>query len=151
MNTDKPLGAGLILFGIAGIAATLQISVRTFNDDPGPQMFPIFGFAILIFCGLGMLFVGAPAGEDRDPAQSRQRFIRGTVMSALFIGYSAGLWLLGFYVATPIMVYAFYHVIAGPGRRVPWQGAVYALAVTGGVHLIFRVFLNTLLPSGILF
>lgn len=32
-----------------------------------------------------------------------------------------------------------------------WQGAVYALAVTGGVHVRLSDFLNTLLPTGILY
>lgn len=151
MNTDKPLGAGLILFGIAGIWMTLQLKVRTFNDDPGPQLFPILGFAILILCGLGMLFVVKATGvKSEDPAESRARLIRGTIMSGLFILYSLGLWLVGYYIATPIMVYAFYHVIAGKGGRAIWKGVVYSAAVTGVVHLIFAVFLNTLLPIGIL-
>lgn len=152
MNTDKPLGAGLIAFGIAGILVTMQISVRTFNDDPGPQLFPILGFAILILCGLGMLLTAAPPAppvEDRDAA--RARFGRGGLMFGLLVLYSVALWLTGYYVATPILLYTFYHVIAGAERRVPWQGALYALAITAGVHVVFAEFLNTLLPTGILF
>lgn len=150
MTNDKPLGAGLIAFGIAGIVVTAQINVRTFNDDPGPQLFPMIGFAILILCGLGMLLTKARA-EAQPSAPDPEALGRGVVMAVLMIVYSLGLWLLGYYVTTPVMVYAFYHVIAGPGRRVPWQGALYALAVTGLVHLVFAYFLNTLLPTGILF
>jgi energy-converting hydrogenase Eha subunit E len=152
MYTDRALGAGLTVFGIAGILLTMQINVRTFNDDPGPELFPIFGFTILVLCGLGMLIQAKPDPDDGVSAEERrQRFQRGAVMAGLFVLYSIGLWLVGFYIATPIMVYAFYHVIAGPGRRVPWQGVLYALAVTAGVHLIFGEFLHTLLPQGILF
>ncbi|MFY0634091.1 MAG: tripartite tricarboxylate transporter TctB family protein [Vannielia sp.] len=158
MNTEKPLGAGLIAFAIAGILVTMQISVRTFNDDPGPRLFPLLGFSILLFCGLGMLLTRskisdvlreeeeAAAGTDQTPAARR-----GAIMFGLLVAYSLALWLLGYYIATPLMVYAFYHTIAGAERRVWWRGALYGLAVTGGVHLVFSELLNTLLPSGILF
>lgn len=149
MNTDKPLGAGLIAIGVAGIFLAMQISVRTFNDDPGPKLFPMIGFGILIFCGLGMLLLSRPAPAAEPTA--RGTLPRGALMFALMVAYSLGLWLFGYYIATPIMVYAFYHVIAGRERRVPWRGAVFALAVTGGVHLVFAEFLHTLLPVGILF
>ncbi|WP_417208508.1 tripartite tricarboxylate transporter TctB family protein [Antarctobacter sp.] len=157
MNTDKPLGAGLIAFGIAGIAATMQISVRTFNDDPGPQLFPIFGFAIMIVCGLGILLNAFRTAPDASPdapieaSPDAASLSRGVVMFGLLVVYSLALWLVGFYVATPLSVYGFFHVIAGRERRVPWRGAVYALAVTGGVHLLFATFLGTLLPRGIVF
>ncbi len=149
MNMDKPLGAGLIAFGLAGIGVTMQISVRTFNDDPGPKLFPMIGFTILILCGLGMLLVKSAA--EAKPGPDRGALTRGTLMFGLMVAYSLGLWIFGYYVATPIMVYAFYHVFAGAGRRVPWRGAVYALAVTGAVHLVFSTMLNTLLPTGMIF
>lgn len=152
MNTDKPLGAGLIALGIIGIAMTMQINVNTFNDDPGPKLFPMFGFVILAVSGLGMLLTSGPAQRTELTAnQKHLRLVRGTTMAVLFILYSLGLWQVGFYLATPIMVYAFYHVIAGTGRRTWWKGGLYALAVTGGVHLVFSTFLHTLLPQGSLF
>lgn len=151
MTTDKPLGAGLIAFGLAGIAVTLQINVRTFNDDPGPQLFPMIGFALLILCGLGMLLSAMRATPAAAEPKDKEGLTRGALMFGLLVLYSVALWLVGYYVATPLMAYAFYHVIAGPKRRVPWRGAIYALAITGGVHLLFATFLGTLLPRGILF
>jgi len=151
MNTDKPLGAGLILFGVAGIWMTLQLKVRTFNDDPGPQLFPVLGFTILIICGAGLLFlVKVSEKKSNFSADARKRLLRGMNMYGLFVLYSLGLWLVGYYVASPIMVYVFYHVIAGKRGRVVWKGIIYSAVVTVVVHLIFSVFLNTLLPVGIL-
>jgi hypothetical protein len=149
MNTDKGLGAGLIALGIAGIATTAQISVRTFNDDPGPKLFPMIAFAILIFCGLGMIFVRSGSQIEREFFVP-QALRRGAAMFALMIAYSVGLWLAGFYVATPLALYGFYHLIAGPERRKLWRGVAYALIVTAFVHLIFATILNSLLPPGIL-
>lgn len=147
MNTDKPLGAGLIALGLAGIWASMQITVRTFNDDPGPKLFPIFAFAILILCGIGMLAFVKPY-DHKGP--SNAALMRGGVMAVLFVGYGVALWLFGFHIATVVMVYLFYHLIAGPDRRKLWVGAVYAVLVTAGVHFVFASLLNSFLPQGIL-
>jgi len=148
MISDKIFGAALVALGTGGIFVAMQISVRTFNDDPGPKLFPIFACAILVLCGIGMLLTRS---KETAPPFDPEQWKRGLTMGALFIAYALGLWLTGFYVATLVMVYAFYHVIAGPERRVFWRGAVYALAVTGGVHLVFAMALNAFLPRGILF
>jgi len=148
MNTDRPLGAGLLALGVAGIAIASQISVRTFNDDPGPKLFPIFACTILVICGLGLLLTRpTEQGRRMDPAA----LVRGLTMAGLMLFYALALWLVGFYVASVTAVFGFYWIIAGSERRVWWRGLIYALAVTGGVHLLFKTALNAYLPQGILF
>ncbi|WP_323021529.1 tripartite tricarboxylate transporter TctB family protein [Pararhodobacter sp.] len=148
MNTDRPLGAGLLALGVAGIAVASQITVRTFNDDPGPKLFPIFACAILVICGLGLILT-KPADEGRkmDP----EAMIRGLTMAGLLLFYALALWLVGFYLASLSAVFGLYWIIAGPQRRVWWRGLIYAAAVTGSVHLLFHTALNAFLPRGILF
>jgi len=151
MKDDKVIGAVLLLIGIASIFNALQIHTRLFNSDPGPALFPIFAGTILALCGLGMMvsaFVGAGGGTNVRP--SRDEWRRGTVISVLFIAYGVILWLFGFYIATPVMTYVLYHVLAGAQRRRIWIGVVFAAAVTLSVHLVFGAFLNTLLPTGLL-
>ncbi len=148
MNTERPLGAVLTLLGAGGIAVASQISVRTFNNDPGPKLFPIFACAILVICGLGLL-LSKPEGDSRRI--DRDSLLRGLTMAGLLVSYAAGLWLIGYHLASLIAVFALYWVIAGPERRIWWRGAVYAAAVTGIVHLLFAVALNAYLPRGILF
>lgn len=151
MNQDKPLGLGLLALGVAGIAHTMTFQVRLFGNDPGPQLFPILGFAMLVFCGVGMLLTAKAEGRKADLSfLSNPNVIRGAQMFGLMAAFSVGLWLVGFYIATPIATYAVYHLIAGPERRVFWRGALYAAILTAGVHGVFYGFLNTLLPSGIL-
>lgn len=149
LNTDRLLGLVLLVLGASGIWIAMQISVRTFNDDPGPKLFPMLACGILVICGLGLL-------PSRSTAENRLHIppdvlARGGAMAGLMGGYSVALWLVGFHLATLAGVYAFYHVIAGPDRRVFWRGAIYAAAVTAGVHLLFAVALNAFLPRGILF
>jgi len=147
MNTDKPLGAALVAIGGAGILIALQISVRTFNNDPGPKLFPIMACTILVICGLGLLF--QRSNEPAPPILGAE-WRRGIAMAGLLVGYAAGLWLVGFYPATLIGSFAIYYVIAGRDRRSILRGAIYAVLVTGVVHLVFRVVLGAFLPHGIL-
>lgn len=148
MNTDRPLGAALLVIGASGIAVASQITVRTFNSDPGPKLFPIFACTILVICGLGLV-VSRPGGSA--PRMDRAAMLRGLSMAGLLVFYALALWLVGFYAASLLAVFGLYWIIAGPERRVWWRGAIYALAVTGGVHLLFHTALNAFLPHGILF
>ncbi|TGN56392.1 tripartite tricarboxylate transporter TctB family protein [Paracoccus liaowanqingii] len=148
MNIEKPLGAALVAIGGAGAVIAMQISVRTFNNDPGPKLFPIMACTILVICGLGLLF---KRGGEPAPTISGAEWRRGTVMAGLLVGYAAGLWLVGFYAATLIGSFAIYYVMAGRERRNILRGAIYAVLVTAVVHLVFRVALGAFLPRGILF
>ncbi|MCA2013681.1 tripartite tricarboxylate transporter TctB family protein [Cereibacter sphaeroides] len=149
MTRDRILGLGLIVLGGIGIALSLGIHAMTFNNDPGPQLFPIFACTILGFCGLMMLLTGR-TDRQTGPAFTAET-ARAGLMAALMVAYGVGLWLLGFAPATALMSFAVYWVIAGPKRRKAWIGALYALLVTGAIWLLFAKLLNAFLPQGILF
>jgi hypothetical protein len=149
MNTDKPLGAGLLALGAGGFLIASQISVNTFNDDPGPKLFPMFACSILVLCGIGLLLTKREG--EQAVALTADQWWRGATVAALLAGYAIGLWLVGFHVASFLAVYGLYHVIAGPQRRVAWRGLAWAAAVTAAVHLLFGVALGAFLPTGILF
>ncbi|PWE27581.1 tripartite tricarboxylate transporter TctB family protein [Pararhodobacter marinus] len=148
MNTERPLGAALLALGAGGIALASQLSVRTFNNDPGPKLFPIFACVILVICGLGLI-LQRPAGDDRP--LEREAVIRGASMAGALVFFAVALWLVGFYVASIVSVFALYWIIAGRERRVWWRGLVYAGMVTLGVHLLFSTALGAFLPHGLLF
>ncbi|MFD1796993.1 tripartite tricarboxylate transporter TctB family protein [Paracoccus aurantiacus] len=148
MNTDKPLGAALLVLGAGGVISAAQISVRTFNNDPGPKLFPMMACAILIICGLGLLL---RKSNRVTPAIPATEWRRGLTMAGLLVGYALGLWLVGFHAATFIGGFALYWAIAGPEKRSLMRGAIYALLLTLGVHLVFKTMLGTFLPQGFLF
>lgn len=148
MSTDKSLGAVMVLLGGGGIALASQITVRTFNNDPGPKLFPIFACTILVICGLGMLLTQSRS-EARSPITSPE-FWRGTTMALLLGGYAIALWLVGFHLATLAAAASIYWTMAGNSRRF-WKAALFAIMVTAAVHLLFAVGLGAFLPRGILF
>lgn len=148
MNTDRPLGAALLALGAGGIALASTLSVRTFNNDPGPKLFPIFACVILVICGLGLI-LQRPADDQRP--MDRDALLRGASMAAMLGIFALALWLVGFHAASLVAVFGLYWIIAGPERRVWWRGIVYAVATTVGVHLLFATALGAFLPRGILF
>lgn len=148
MNTDRPLGAALLALGTGGIVLASQLSVRTFNNDPGPKLFPIFACVILIICGLGLIL---QRQSDDAPPMDRAALVRGVSMAVLLGFYALALWLVGFHAASLLAVFGLYWIIAGPKRRVWWRGMIYAGAVTLGVHLLFATALGAFLPRGVLF
>ena len=151
MRSDMLLGIGLILFASVGIYLTLQMNYRAFTNDPGPQLFPMIGFGILILSGLGIIFGALKGGHLSTEPDAPESFLRGTTVVVMMLLYAIGLWLAGFLIATLVALYAFYHLIAGPERRVVWRGALYSAAVTAGIYVTFVIFLDAFLPQGALF
>lgn len=121
MRTQRLLGIGLIAFGGLGIWLTLQITYRSFDNDPGPQLFPMIGFAILILSGLGGLMTSTGDEPINDASATPGTLRRGVTALAMMIAYAIGLWLVGYLIATFLALYGFYHLIAKPpvgrGRR----------------------------------
>lgn len=153
MKNDKIVGLIIFVLGLTSLFLTSQIPVKTFTDDPGPRIFPYFGSGILVICGLGILFLQKRNAEDMDatPFLTKDGWKRAGMITLLFIVYGLALKFLGFHIATPIMVYLFYHQIAGPGRRFLFRGIIYSLATYGTVYLVFSKLLNAFLPPGIIF
>ncbi|MFV0244429.1 MAG: tripartite tricarboxylate transporter TctB family protein [Qingshengfaniella sp.] len=160
MTKDRMLGLALIGLGAIGIAGAWRIQAMTFNNDPGPRLFPIFACSILILSGLTMLpGRRRPAAPPQDTAAPRTgtgnspeaQARRGRAISAVLILYGIGLWLLGYTTATLAMVFALYWLIAGPERRQLGVGILFSLIATGAMWVLFAKGLNAFLPRGILF
>ena len=149
MKNDKQLGLLILAIGIAGILLTMQIPVKTFTDDPGPRVFPYFGSIILVISGLGMLLTAKRKEGKSVPFLTSEGWKRAGIMTSLFIIYALALRIVGFIVATPIMVFFFYRQIAGPGKAHLLRGIAYSLITFGSVYLVFSKVLNSFLPPGI--
>jgi hypothetical protein len=91
------------------------------------------------------------AAGSEEPLFTRSEWQRAAWMFGLLVIYAVLLSLLGFYVATPFMVFILYHQIAGPGKRGPLAGLICAAVVTGMIYVVFTVLLNSFLPAGSLF
>jgi hypothetical protein len=151
MKNDKQLGLIILALGIAGILLTIQIPIKTFTDDPGPRVFPYMGSIILVISGLGLFLTRQKSTGDTEPFLTREGWKRAGIMTSLFIIYSLALKVVGFYIATPIMVFFFYRQIAGPEKTALLRGIIYSLVTFGAVYFVFSKVLNSFLPPGMIF
>ncbi len=149
MNKDRWIGLLTFLFGAGALALTMMIPVQTVTDDPGPRLFPIFGSVLMMLCGLGIFIQARPAGGK--PFLSKEGWKRMGIMFALLIAYAVALRVLGFLIASPIVLFVFIRMIAR-GKKVSVAYSVgYSLVAVAIVWVVFEKGLNTLLPAGILF
>ena len=81
-----------------------------------------------------------------DPGS--QIFPYGTALILAFCGYVLLIWLLGFLLATMVMLFVVSTMFA-KGKGIPTvQRVIYSVVMTVLIYVIFRYGLKVLLPSG---
>ena len=153
MKSERIVGAVVLALGITMVILTMQIPVKTFSDDPGPRIFPYLGSFLLVLSGLGILFTKPKkkTAETNKPFLTKEGWKRAGIMTSLFVIYALALKVIGFLIATPIMLYMFYRQIAGPEKTKPVKGIIYSLITFAAVYIVFSKVLNSFLPPGMFF
>ena len=95
-----------------------------------------------------MLTTKTKEGES-GPFLTKEGWKRAGIMTSLFIIYALALRIVGFVIATPVMVFFFYRQIAGPGKTHLLRGIAYSLLTFGSVYFVFSKVLHSFLPPGI--
>ena len=151
MKKNQVLGMVILLVGIVFVVLTTQIPVRSITDDPGPRVFPYFACSILIISGIGIMFGKKARAGSGEPFLTKDGWKRVGILTGLFVLYAVGLAILGFFIATPIMLYLFYHVVAGPTRRSVLRGLIFSAVSFVAIYLVFARVLHSFLPPGMIF
>lgn len=148
MTKDRILGIVSVAFSILLAALTyftVDPKIRM-AGDPGSQIFP-YGTA-LIFALAGICLVA------RKPVDEERVFLTGAQWKRLFslflafCGYVLLIWLLGFLLATMVMLFVVSTMFA-KGKGIPTvQRVIYSVVMTVLIYVIFRYGLKVLLPSG---
>lgn len=114
---------------------------------PGPAVFPLIVGLLLAAVSIGVI---ADAVLSREPG--RASFPKGTDLRrigaafGLFVAYIVLFNLLGFLVATALLVAAYTRIV---GRVAWWQSATCAVGLTASVWIVFVLILGVRLPWGI--
>ena len=104
IKNKKDFALGVICILLAAVIIYMSLGLRAtgYAGDPGPKMFPIIGSVIMAVCGIVLII--APEKEEK-------RFLTWTQWKAAFglfgmyVGLALLLWLLGFIVAVPIVLF----------------------------------------------
>ena len=149
MTRDRYLGILLMITALLLGMVTLQIDYTPMTDDPGPKLFPLFACAILVICGLGLLIQSKP--KRKEQIFEKTYWIKLVLVFAGLIAYGLMLWLIGFRIATPIMLFFFYWQMSQKGKFKLLGALIYTLISFAIIYSFFQYVLGSYLPEGILF
>lgn len=150
MKKDKTIGLIMLAVGACFSALTLQIKVPESSiniGEPGPRLFPMIGCALILFGSIGLML---QKGKAAEPFMTKGQVNRMVQLSGLFILYIGALYLLGFTVSTPIMLFVSMTMFAG-NKKVPlWVKVIYSVLITAAIYLVFGKVLALALPKGLI-
>lgn len=126
-------------------AALIALEARTFTvrfltDPIGPKALPLLVAAL--FATAGVALIARPAPDP--PWPSVAVWGRGAVAVVGFLTYASVLPLLGFFLATTLVVAALAVLFRGPPRRAMVAAAAYSAAL----YVLFAYVLGLSLPIG---
>ena len=155
MKRDAGIGVGLLVFcGLLYWQAGL-VSAPPFVPI-GPAFFP--RVILILLAGLALWLIAedllrrrTPSKQQVKPTGPASSYRKVLLAFSLFLGYVAGLSLIGFLTATFLFVLGLSWSI-GPRklREIPKLVAI-AIGTTLATYLIFEKYLYVFLPQGLLF
>ena len=150
VKKDRYVGLAMVLAGLVMLALTTQIKTTgmAVAGDIGSKFFPGLASVCLALCGVGVVTTKSPEAEDK-PYLPEGGFKRAVIMLVVLFAYTALMDLLGFVIASPVMLYVVTTLLAGEKKIKPLHKIVFSVVVTGVLYLFFEKMLNILLPSGI--
>ena len=149
LNKDKVLAAICVLVGVIYLVGALNLPQTNLAKDPGPKVFPIIGAVIVILSSLTILFKRYE--EAPKAVYTKEQWKKASVMLGLFVVYLLMLWVLGFLISTPIILFAGSYMFTDQSVKVAlWKRVVFALALTFFLYWIFAKVLVMLLPMGMI-
>ena len=146
---DQVLGLIMIAFSLLAGYMTSKIGVSILEGDPGPKVFPAAASVLIGLCGI-VLFV-APEKKEGKPFLSKVEWKRLLTLSGLYLLYWGMLWLVGYRVAIPVILFIISFLFSKGTNTKIGKILIYTIAVSAAIMFIYVVLMETRLPEGILF
>ena len=149
MSKNKVIGLVSLVLGLITLIGAANIKVVQMAismGDPGPKVFPFIAGGLLVICGVGLFF---NKQEEQETFMTREQWIRVLVLFAVFAGYVLLLYLVGFIIATPLLLFAMITMFAGEAKVSLIVRILYAIGATAVIYVLFVVCLKTNVPIGI--
>ena len=151
---DRVLGVIVLL--IAGWITYLSFGLKAtgYEGDPGPRMFPLIGAGVLVLCGIALIIF---PGKKDGVFLTKEQWKSAGKLFAMYVLFAVLLWLGGFLVAVPVMLFIITYMLSGLSKadRTKKHRLIIALifGVVGGglLYLAYVIGLKAAMPTGILF
>jgi len=136
-----------LIFAVIAFALALTVGVTAFGYPVGSSYFP--RTLAVLMGGLALLF-GLRTWRSRSDARTQVGGLVAPLATFASIAlYVLAVGLVGFEIATFVFLMTSMLVLGRPRR--PLLFAAVALAITGGLHVVFFVLLGVSAPDSLLF
>ena len=151
MSKDRIVGLVSLVLGALTLIGTHLIKVAKMAvsmGDPGPKVFPTVAGVLLVICGLGLI---VKRRQEEAVFMTKAQWLRVLWLFLTFVGYLLMLYVGGFIIATPILLFVMMTMFAGEKMPSILVRVIYAACCSGVIYLLFAVLLKTNVPTGMLF
>ena len=140
------IGCIVVAFGIFAL-------IPTFSMPSNVRAFPRIGSCAMVILGLALLITSAVKLKKQTPTDEKPYLNWAALkMPAIVYGmivlYVVGILVLGFYIATPLMLISYMWLM---GIRKVWVMVLTTAVIMVLAYFIFTEQLNVPLPRGIIF
>lgn len=152
LKRDHCVGIALFLIGVAICAYTSQIQSHFAVDgsDVGPRLFPYITGIGIALCGI-FTFLTTKRSEADKPFLDKDGWKRLGALLLLLIGYAVCLYLFGFLLSTPFMLFLLILLLAGSHKLNKLVVVVVSVTTSVLLYWLFVKILYVMLPRGALF
>ena len=148
LTKNKLLGIILIALSIGALIMIVQFPPSNLKGDPGPKVYPSIGVALMLICS--PFIMKSKKNEDK-PYFTKEQWQRLFYLFGIFLVYALLIWLLGFWVVTPFMLFFLCHTFSKGKKVALWKKLLFASIVPLLLYPLFQYVLIMIMPKGILF
>lgn len=141
----------LVLIVFAAIVAVMvsRFAKPVLNSigDPGPKLFPVLGIILVVSGSVGLLL---QKKDDSASFMNKEETRRLLLLAASYVLYAVGLYLIGFIISTPIMLFLVMKLMAQDKKLKLPVRIIYSVVITAILYSVFTYVLKFKLPVGVL-
>lgn len=148
---DQITGVVLVILGIVVFLMTTTFSIPIKLSYPGPRMLPdiaAFGFVV---CGLGILIESVISKKKEAGYLKKEGWLKVGTVFVIIAGYIAGMMVVGYLIATPVILYALTTIFAKGSSSTLKGRVLFSILTTVIIYLIYVFAFDLTLPLGVLF
>lgn len=151
LRRDRLVGVFLIIIGLLiGLETKLmQVKMKLARGDAGPKLFLYISAVGLVICGIGILC--SKTSDTKMLRLAKEQWKKFFLVFFAFVAYLLGLYILGFMISTPIAIFGFIYILKQEKKINFITLAIYSVALTFLLYVIFEKILAIILPSGLFF
>ena len=156
MNTknkkDRILGLCSVLVSAWMIFVTTKLNFPINKGDPGPKLFPYIGAIIILICGILLLI---KPGKDSKQFMTKEQWKSAGLIFAVYLLFAVLLWLVGFMIAVPIMLFVLTLMFQAQSRpddplnKRIIRSLIYAIIAGALIYVAYVIGLQAKLPKGL--